>query len=378
VPGYVNPRLHAKFLLLEKPPGSDIVLPHVTGNSGEATCLRLLDRPLDQALPYPLAPVAGMNRNAVYQETLPILSLVDRLQDLDPILGENVLLLVTQPHSGKGIDHSDDALADDDTLVHGYETVAPRKAASAMLYAASHQPGQHLLGRHLLQQKFIHSVAGRDGQFGQRIGIAGQRSAKGLILHPFNIQLFRVHTGGTMAVAMLRSVNLPGHQKVNMQALKTLCTSLGLRDVQTYIQSGNLVFRDKGENPVALARRLEGAMEASFGFRPAVIVRTASELRKVIAKNPFAERKEVEPTKLLVVFMDGAPTKQARDKLLAIPCDPEELHINGREVYIYYPNGMARPKIPLVRMEKALQCSSTGRNWNTVNKLLAMAEALES
>jgi uncharacterized protein (DUF1697 family) len=181
-----------------------------------------------------------------------------------------------------------------------------------------------------------------------------------------------------MAVAMLRSVNLPSHQKVNMQALKTLCTALGLRDVQTYIQSGNLVFRDDKEDPVALARRLEDAMEASFGFRPAVIVRTASELRKVIAKNPFAGRKEVAPNKLLVVFMNSAPTKQAREKLLAIPCDPEELHINGREVYIYYPDGMARPKIPLIRMEKALQCSSTGRNWNTVNKLLVMAEALET
>ena len=64
--------------------------------------------------------------------------------------------------------------------------------------------------------------------------------------------------------------------------------------------------------------------------------------------------------------------------MLAIPCEPEELHINGRELYIYYPNGMARPKIPVVRLEKVLQCSSTGRNLNTVNKLLAMAEALEA
>jgi uncharacterized protein (DUF1697 family) len=181
-----------------------------------------------------------------------------------------------------------------------------------------------------------------------------------------------------MAVAMLRSVNLPNHQKVNMQALKTLCTSLRLRDVQTYIQSGNVVFRDGDEDPDALARRIEKAMEASFGFRPVVIVRTAPELRKVIAKNPFAGRKGVEPSKLLVVFMDRAPTKQAQEKLLAIPCEPEELHIRGREVYIYYPDGMARPRISLIRMEKALQCSSTGRNWNTVNKLLAMAEALET
>ncbi len=180
-----------------------------------------------------------------------------------------------------------------------------------------------------------------------------------------------------MAVAMLRGINLPSYQKIDMGALKTICTSLGLRDVQTYIQSGNLVFREDGEDPVTLARRIEEGIEGKFGFRPAVIVRTASELRKVIAKNPFAGRAGIEPNKLLVVFMNNAPARQAREQVLALPCYPEELRMNGRELYIYYPNGMARPKIPLVRLEKVLQCSSTGRNWNTVNKLMAMAEMLE-
>jgi uncharacterized protein (DUF1697 family) len=196
-------------------------------------------------------------------------------------------------------------------------------------------------------------------------------------MHSFTIHPSEVHTGGTMAVAMLRGVNLAGYQKINMAALKTLCSSLGLKDVQTYIQSGNIVFRDDGEDPMALARKLEAKIEAEFGFRPAVIVRTASELRKVIAKNPFAGRSGIEPSRLLVVFMDRAPTRQAREQVLAMPCDPEEVRINGRELYIYYPNGMARPKIPLVRLEKALQCTSTGRNLNTVNKLMAMAEVLE-
>ena len=180
-----------------------------------------------------------------------------------------------------------------------------------------------------------------------------------------------------MAVAMLRGVNVGGHQKIQMAALRDVCTSLGLLDVQTYIQSGNLVFREGAEDPATVARRLEKAIEAGFGFRPAVIVRTAAELRKVIAKNPFAGRAGIEPNRLLVVFMDSAPTKQAREQLLALPCEPEELRFNGRELYIYYPEGMAHPKIPLVKIEKTLQCASTGRNWNTVNKLLAMAEALE-
>jgi uncharacterized protein (DUF1697 family) len=75
--------------------------------------------------------------------------------------------------------------------------------------------------------------------------------------------------------------------------------------------------------------------------------------------------------------MASAPGRQARERVLAIPCEPEELHIKGRELYVYYPNGMARPKIPMARIEKLLETSSTGRNWNTVNKLLAMAEKLE-
>jgi uncharacterized protein (DUF1697 family) len=108
-----------------------------------------------------------------------------------------------------------------------------------------------------------------------------------------------------------------------------------------------------------------------------VIVRTTSEMRKVILNNPFADRPEVEPNRLLALFMASAPGRQARERVLAIPCEPEELHIKGRELYVYYPNGMARPKIPMARIEKLLETSSTGRNWNTVNKLLAMAEKLE-
>jgi uncharacterized protein (DUF1697 family) len=181
----------------------------------------------------------------------------------------------------------------------------------------------------------------------------------------------------SVVIAMLRGVNVGGNKKLNMEALRTLCAGLGLRDVKTYIQSGNLIFRDDTGDAEAAARRIEDAIQKKFGFRPDVIVRTASDLSKVIANNPFAGRPEVAPNRLLAVFMAGTPSQQARKQVLAIPGEPEELHIKGRELYIYYPNGMAHPKIPLVRIEKLLATSSTGRNWNTVNKLLAMAKALE-
>ena len=177
---------------------------------------------------------------------------------------------------------------------------------------------------------------------------------------------------------MLRGVNVTGHNMIKMEALRALYESLGLRNPQTYIQSGNVVFRTKGRDLSALAKRIENAIERSFGFRPFVIVRTPDELRDVIAKSPFAGRRGIDPSKLLVTFLASHPSTEARELVLKLEVEPEELRIDGREVFIHYPNGMARPKLPWTKMEKMLKTSGTGRNWNTVTKLLEIAEELEA
>jgi uncharacterized protein (DUF1697 family) len=179
-------------------------------------------------------------------------------------------------------------------------------------------------------------------------------------------------------VSMLRGVNVGGHNKIKMEALRALYESLGLQNPQTYIQSGNVVFRTKERDLIVLAQRIENAIERSFGFRPAVIVRTSSELKDVITRNPFGERRGVDPSKLLVTFLASIPLAESREQVLTIKTEPEELHIDGREVYIYFPNGMARPKVSWVAIEKKLKTSGTGRNWNTVHRLLEMAEKLEA
>ncbi len=163
-----------------------------------------------------------------------------------------------------------------------------------------------------------------------------------------------------------------------MEALRSVCESLKLRDAQTYIQSGNIVFRSKEADPVKLAVRIEKAIEAQFGFRPPVILRTTSEWRAAIARNPFAGRPEVEPGKLLVHFLAGDPGDVAREKARSVPAVPEELHIFERELYIYFPNGMGRPKVSMAAVERALKVLGSGRNWNSVLKLLEMAERLEA
>jgi uncharacterized protein (DUF1697 family) len=179
-------------------------------------------------------------------------------------------------------------------------------------------------------------------------------------------------------VSMLRGVNVGGRNQIKMETLRALYESLGLEDPRTYVQSGNVVFRTKERNLSALAKRIEDAIERSFGFRPAVIVRTTSELRGAIARSPFARRRGIDPSKLLVTFLASAPTAEARDQVLKIKADPEELFIDGREVYIYFPNGLARPKLAWSTIAKMLGTSGTARNWNSVTKLLEIAEQLEA
>lgn len=178
-------------------------------------------------------------------------------------------------------------------------------------------------------------------------------------------------------ISMLRGVNVGGHNKIKMDALRALYESLGLQDPQTYIQSGNVVFGTQERDLVLLARRIENAIERKCGFRPDIILRTVSDLRAAIARNPFAKRSGIDPSKLLVTFLGADLGSEAREKILKIKAQPEEVRLEGRELYIYFPDGMGRSKL-MPKLGKTLKKCGTGRNWNTVTKLLEMAEKLEA
>jgi uncharacterized protein (DUF1697 family) len=153
-------------------------------------------------------------------------------------------------------------------------------------------------------------------------------------------------------IAMLRGVNVGGHNRIKMDALRDLCSALKLEDPRTYVQSGNIIFRTKEQNNATLAKKIQNAIEKEFGFRPEVILRTADELRKAIAANPFAGRKNIEFGKLLLTFLAGDPGPDSRTTLLKFKDYPEELHLMGRELYIYFPNGAGKSKLPWSSVEK--------------------------
>jgi uncharacterized protein (DUF1697 family) len=177
-------------------------------------------------------------------------------------------------------------------------------------------------------------------------------------------------------ICMLRGVNVGGRNMIKMDALKALCISLKLKDPQTYVQSGNVIFSSGEKDLTKLGKRIQDAIEKTVGFRPGVVLRTVAELRNIIARNPFAKRSGIEPGKLLVNFLADDPGKDAREKALAIKIGPEEMHLIGREAYIYFPNGQGRSKLPWAAIERALGTSGTGRNWNSVTKMLEIAEEM--
>jgi uncharacterized protein (DUF1697 family) len=177
---------------------------------------------------------------------------------------------------------------------------------------------------------------------------------------------------------MLRGVNVGGHNLIKMEALRACYEGLKLRDPQTYVQSGNVIFATKGEDLARLAHRIEEAIEKTFGFRPDVILRTAKEMRDVIKKNPFADRPGIEPGKLVVTFLPADPGEEARQTVRKIKTAPDELRIEGRELYIYFPNGMGKSKLPWKNIDKALKMRGTSRNWNSVLKMSEMAEKIEN
>ncbi len=166
----------------------------------------------------------------------------------------------------------------------------------------------------------------------------------------------------TAFIALLRAVNVGGTGKMPMNDLKQLCASAGFHAVQTYIASGNVVFKtDSSEADVKTA--LEKILSTYAGRSMSVAVRTAEEMAKILADNPFSQ---ADPGRTVAVFLDAPPPADALEKLVAP--DGEKAVLGRREIYISYGESMGRSKL---RLPAARQ--GTARNMNTVAKLAEMA-----
>jgi uncharacterized protein (DUF1697 family) len=179
----------------------------------------------------------------------------------------------------------------------------------------------------------------------------------------------------TTYVALLRAVNLAGYQRVAMADLRALVDGLGLADVRTLLQSGNVVFRGRDRATGPLEALLEAEAKKRLALDTAFLVRTAREWRTIVSENPFPREAVSDPGHLLVMCLKSVPKPSAVTALGAALRGPEVLRARGRELYIVYPDGVGRSKLTGALIEKKLATRGTARNWNTVLKLAAEVDS---
>ncbi len=181
----------------------------------------------------------------------------------------------------------------------------------------------------------------------------------------------------TVQIAILRAVNLGKDSSIAMADLRALMATLGF-EAKTLLQSGNLVFDGGKEKGPALESLIEKEIAARLSLKTEIFVRTAKEWDALVAANPFPEAAKVDPAHLVMMTLrekaKAADVKKLRDAIKG----RETVAAEGRVLYLVYPDGIGRSKQTMALIEKALGTRGTGRNWNTVLKIAALAAELAS
>ncbi len=179
-------------------------------------------------------------------------------------------------------------------------------------------------------------------------------------------------SGTDVNIALLRGINVGGKNRLPMKKLAALFVEAGCEDVRTYIQSGNVVFRTGSAVGEEIASIISASILERYGYRVPVIVRTAGELEEIAQGNPFV-RADAETEKLHVMFLAELPESAGVESLDPERSPGDEFAVLGREIYLHFPNGVARSKLTNSYFDSRLSTTSTTRNWRTVRKLLELA-----
>jgi uncharacterized protein (DUF1697 family) len=173
-------------------------------------------------------------------------------------------------------------------------------------------------------------------------------------------------------IALLRGVNLAKARRVAMADVRAAFESLGWADVRSLGQSGNLLFEAKRASDAALEAAAEKVLLARLGLATEVMVRGGADWRAMMAANPFPAEALADPAHLVVMVLKATPGPGAQAAMAAIP-GRERAAVVGREAFVVYPDGIAGSRLIGAALDKALGARGTGRNWNTVAKLAALA-----
>ena len=173
-------------------------------------------------------------------------------------------------------------------------------------------------------------------------------------------------------IALLRGINVGGHKKIIMSDLRTSMIKVGFEGVQTYIQSGNLVFQHPEKDRTTIEKIIHELIKTEFGFEVAVLVKSRADFEFLINHNPFLRIRDVDIGLLLVGFLFVIPSPDLLKNLEKIKPSGEHIHIRDNYVFMYYPDGYGKAKMNINYLENKLKVQATARNWRTINTLLSL------
>ena len=176
----------------------------------------------------------------------------------------------------------------------------------------------------------------------------------------------------TKYLALLRGINVSGHNMIKMDTLKKMLENMGFQNVETYIQSGNVFFESEEENAASIGFKIKQEISKVFGYDVPVIMVCKTDLELCFKNNPYLKEKECDIKKLYVAFISKELSPLAINDLKISNFKPDEASINSNRIYIKYAIGAGKTNLDQKYIEKKLSVVATMRNWNTITKLLEM------
>ncbi len=177
-------------------------------------------------------------------------------------------------------------------------------------------------------------------------------------------------------ISLLRGINVSGQRKIRMADLKDAYEALNLTNVNTYVQSGNVVFNCKIRSASKMAELLKQQVESCFGYDVTVMVRTPSDFERIIKSNPFAAQAKTDPSKVYVTFLAASPSGSMVKSVENADTRGDEFLLGREEIFLHCPNGYGRTKLNNAFFERKLKMPATTRNWKTVEALFSIAACL--
>ena len=173
-------------------------------------------------------------------------------------------------------------------------------------------------------------------------------------------------------VVLLRGINIGSRNRISMPELRAALEDATFTDVQTYLQSGNVVLPSRAK-PESVAPKVERVIAERFGLQIAVLIRSREDLAKIVRRNPLGSVAQ-DPKRHQVTFLADLLSSEVVDRLKSLRAKGEELEVIGREVYAWHPSGVARSRLWAELAGKRLSVTATSRNWATVEALLALTD----